>query len=119
MNFEKIDQNKNRRILYVSDTHKANNSGRTINIFSLLLIAASLLFSGITSYYLISDSKPEFFLVASVFGLNLSLFFIPKQKLFKKADKAELWNNQSKEDFLLMLVIIFYFVCFARIDLIT
>lgn len=94
-------------------------SVRTINTFSLILMLTSFLFSGIVSYYLINETRPEFFIVAAIFGLNLSIFFIPKQKLFKNADKAELWNNKSKEDFLLMSVIVFYFVCFARIDLIT
>lgn len=103
-----------------SDTKdNQNRSARTINAFSLTLIIVSFLFSGIVSYYLINETRPEFFIVAAFFGLNLSIFFIPKQKLFKNADKAELWNNKSKEDFLMMSVIIFYFVCFAHIDLIT
>ena len=117
MDSKNIETNK--KTLFSDIKKDQESSARTINVFSLLLMVVSFIFSGITSYYLMNETRPEFLIVASLFGLNLSIFFIPKQKLFKNTDKAELWNNKSKEDFLMMSVIIFYFVCFAHIDLIT
>lgn len=94
-------------------------SPRSINIFSIMLIILSFIFTFGTSYYLIHETDPRFILVAGVFIINMSIFFIPKQYFLKHVDKTVLWNNKSKEDLLLIGIIIFYFYCFARVDLVT
>ena len=61
----------NKKTLFSDIKKHQESSARTINVFSLLLMVASLVFSGITSYYLMNETRPEFFFVASFFGLNL------------------------------------------------